>query len=73
MIKKTTTATFDDGDYAGEYDWQGGIPLSVGEIITVVHGQSGELVYELVTKFTSLHDTDGVQLVKTNYRFKLAG
>lgn len=35
MIKKTTQAIFIDGDYKGEYDWKGGIPLSEGEQMQV--------------------------------------
>ena len=35
MIKKDTQAIFLDGDYAGEYDWKGGIPLSEGEFMSV--------------------------------------
>lgn len=35
MIKKNTKAIFLDGEFEGEYDWKGGIPLSEGEIITV--------------------------------------
>src|SRR3990167_8920973 len=53
MIKKTTLATFKDGTYKGEYDWTGGIPLSQGELITIVVGQS-ELQYKLVSKTTRL-------------------
>jgi hypothetical protein len=71
MIKKTTTATFKDGGYAGEYDWQGGIPLSVGETIRVT--LSGEeLTYKLVDKSTSLVVGDEDQLVTTGYWFELS-
>lgn len=70
MIKKTTTATFKDGGYAGEYDWQGGIPLSVGEIIRVkLNGK--ELIYKLVDKTTDLVVGEEDQLVTTNYWFEL--
>jgi len=69
MIKKTTTATFKDGNYAGEYDWQGGIPLSVGEIIKVtVNGE--EMTYKLTEKTTSLDVTGQDQFVITNYSFE---
>lgn len=70
MIKKTTIATFKDGEYAGEYDWQGGIPLSVGERITVsLDGQ--QLSYKLVDKTTDLTVGDDEQLVVTHYWLKL--
>lgn len=70
MIKKTTTATFKDGAYAGQYIWQDGVPLSVGEILQVtLNGQ--ELTYKLVDKTTSLHILNAVQLVSTSYWFEL--
>ncbi len=71
MIKKTTTATFKDGGYTGEYDWQGGIPLSVGETIKVTL-DSQEMTYKLVAKTTSLAVGDEDQLVTTGYWFELA-
>lgn len=70
MIKKTTTATFKDGDYAGEYDWQGGIPLSVGEVIDV-RLDAKQLRYKLVDKTTSLTVGKDEQLVVTHYWFEL--
>ena len=71
MIKKTTIATFNDGDYAGEYDWQGGIPLSVGERISVtLNGR--HLNYKLVDKTTNLTVSDDEQLVVTHYWFEVA-
>jgi hypothetical protein len=70
MIKKTTIATFRDGDYAGEYDWQGGIPLSVNEIVDVSLNAK-QLRYKLVDKATSLTVTDDEQLVVTHYWFEL--
>lgn len=71
MIKKTTTATFKDGDYAGEYDWQGGIPLAVGEVIDVTL-RDKQLRYRLVDKATHLTVKDDEQLVTTHYWFELA-
>jgi len=70
MIKKTTLATFKDGTYKGEYDWTGGIPLSQGELITIVVGQS-ELQYKLVSKTTRLVDDGTDQNVETRYYFEL--
>jgi hypothetical protein len=71
MIQKTTTATFKDGSYAGQYDWQGGIPLSVGEMMKVT--LSGEqLSYTLVDKTTELTITEHKQLVTTCYWFELS-
>lgn len=71
MIKKTTIATFKDGAYAGEYDWQGGIPLSVGETITVAVAGAAKLEYLLTGKDTSLEDDGRDQLVTTRYEFEL--
>jgi len=68
MIKKATIATFNDGDYAGDYDWTGGIPLSVGEVITIVTN-GHELIYVLVTKQTTLIDDGKDQEVVTTYSF----
>ncbi len=70
MIKKTTIATFTDGDYAGQYDWQGGIPLSVGETIDVTLADK-KLLYKLIDKTTSLAVDGDEQLVTTSYRFEL--
>ena len=71
MIKKTTLATFKDGKYVGEYDWQGGIPLSVGETVNV--SLDGEkLVYKLIDKSTDLIVGDDEQIVETRYYFELA-
>lgn len=69
MIKKTTTAIFKDGDYAGQYDWEGGIPLSVGEIINV-NLNNNKFSYKLVDKTTNLTVSDKEQLVDTRYWFE---
>lgn len=66
MIKKTTIATFRDGDYFGEYDWSGGIPLSLGEIITVIHNKR-EILYKLADKKTKLEDLGEDQKVTIEY------
>jgi hypothetical protein len=71
MIKKTTTATFKDGDYAGQYDWQGGIPLSVGEKVQVTLN-GVKLNYKLVDKTTDLIVQREEQLVNTSYLFELS-
>lgn len=70
MIKKTTVATFKDGDYAGEYDWSGGIPLSVNETISVKR-KNLELIYTLIDKKTTLEDLGDDQIVKTEYFLEL--
>lgn len=70
MIKKTTIATFKDGDYAGEYDWQGGIPLSIGEVMDVSLNDV-QLRYKLVDKTTKLTVKNDEQLVVTHYWFEL--
>lgn len=66
MIKKSTTATFKGGEYQGIYDWQGGIPLTVGETITVIHN-SKRLTYLLFDKKTILEDLGEDQNVRTEY------
>jgi len=64
-------ATFNDGNYQGQYDWQGGIPLSVGETLRVtLEGKS--LTYKLVNKETSLVVQGDEQLVTTSYFFDIA-
>lgn len=51
MIKKNTKVIFKDGDFAGEYDWQGGIPLSEGENMSVgVNGKN--LTYTLEKNYS---------------------
>lgn len=70
MIKKTTIASFKDGDYKGRYDWQGGIPLTVGEIIEV-ELKKRKLTYTLTNKTTKLIVDNGEQLVTVNYQFEL--
>ena len=71
MIKKTTTAIFKDGPYAGQYDWQGGIPLSVGESVRVM--LDGEtLPYTLIEKTTDLNVDGNEQQVSTRYTLELS-
>jgi hypothetical protein len=69
MIKKTTLATFRDGDYAGEYDWQGGIPLTIGETIDI-KTEITMTTYKLVDKSTTLEASHDEQLVTTKYWFE---
>jgi hypothetical protein len=66
MIKKTTTATFQDGDYKGVYDWSGGIPLAVGEIITIARN-SKSLIYKCIDKKIMLEDLGENQNVRIEY------
>ena len=72
MIKKITKAIFEDGEYAGTYDWQGGLPLSRGETINI-RLKAGEkiLVYELIEKTVNLNADKNDQLSEIIYRFKL--
>jgi hypothetical protein len=70
MIKKNTKAIFLDGDYAGEYDWKGGIPLSEGEIMSVkINGKVFQ--YELDKKEISCDAEGEDQIVDVIYKFKL--
>ena len=70
MIKKNTKAIFIDGDFKGEYDWQGGIPLSKGEIMSVkINGKL--LHYRLTKKEISCDAESEDQIVDVIYTFKL--
>ncbi len=71
MIKKVTIATFNDGDYAGDYDWTGGIPLTVNEEITIVLDGNKKLVYVLNDKQTTLTDNGKDQEVTIKYFFNV--
>jgi len=70
MIKKNTKAIFLDGDYKGEYDWKGGIPLSEGEIMSVkINGKL--LQYKLIKKDVSCDAENEDQIVDVLYTFEL--
>lgn len=70
MIKKNTKVIFLNGDFKGEYDWQGGIPLSEGEIMTVkINGKL--LKYKLNKKEISCEAEREDQIININYTFKL--
>lgn len=70
MIKKNTRAIFLDGDYKGEYDWQGGIPLSKGEKMSIkINGKL--LNYKLINKEVSCDAESDDQIVEVIYTFKL--
>ncbi len=70
MIKKITKAIFLNGDYKGEYDWKGGIPLSEDEIITIKINNE-LLKYKLTQKEVLLSDTNEDQSVTIVYTFNL--
>jgi len=70
MIKKNTKAIFFDGDYKGDYNWKGGIPLSEGEIMSVkINGKL--LQYKLIKKEVSYDAESEDQIVNVLYTFKL--
>ncbi|MDP3987126.1 MAG: hypothetical protein Q8P81_02775 [Nanoarchaeota archaeon] len=70
MIKKNTKAIFLDGDFKGEYDWKGGIPLSEGEILSVkINGKL--LQYRLTKKEVSCDAESEDQIVDVLYTFEL--
>ncbi len=69
MIKKQTIASFKDGNYAGDHDWKGGIPLSINEEITVTVGGE-DLIYKLVDKEISMVDDGEDQEVVVKYYFE---
>lgn len=66
MIKKTTIATFRDGGYKGVYDWSGGIPLAVGETVTIIQNNQ-TLVYRVEDKQTRIEDGGEDQVVTIEY------
>lgn len=70
MISKTTVATFTDGGYKGIYDWSGGIPLALGETMTVIKDNE-KLVYVVVRKNTTLEGLGTDQSVITEYNLDL--
>lgn len=67
MIKKTTKATFVDGGYKGSYDWEGGIPLSEGETLTVITTADEQIVYSMTNKTVTLIDKGKDQSVHIDY------
>jgi hypothetical protein len=70
MIKKNTKAIFLEGDFEGEYDWKGGIPLSEGEEMSVkVNGK--RLEYKLTSKEVVCDAEQADQVVEVVYKFKL--
>jgi hypothetical protein len=70
MIKKNTKVIFLDGDFKGEYDWKGGIPLSEGEIMSVkINGKL--LQYKLAKKQVSCDAESEDQIVDVLYTFEL--
>jgi hypothetical protein len=71
MIKKSTKAIFRFGAYAGEYDWEGGIPLTEGEHIAVTTSAGSQLIYMMSRKTTTLVDEGQNQIVRIEYIFDL--
>ena len=70
MIKKNTKAIFLDGDFKGEYDWKGGIPLSEGEIMSVkINGKFFQ--YKLTKKEVSCDAESEDQIIDVLYSFEL--
>lgn len=72
MIKKTTKAIFLNGSYRGEYDWEGDIPLSEGENITVTTIAGEQVAYVMVDKSVALKDEGDNQSVHIQYTFDIA-
>jgi len=70
MIKKHTKVVFKDGDFKGEYDWKGGIPLSKGEEMKVKTGGK-ELNYRLTEKEIVCNAEGEDQIVDVVYTFNL--
>lgn len=72
MIRKTTKAIFKSGAYQGEYDWEGGIPLSEGEKITITTASSEQVGYVMISKAVSLNDEGENQFVHIEYVFDIS-
>ncbi len=71
MILKKTQVIFLDGDYKGKHDWKGGIPLVVGEVMTVqLENPKRTIFYVLEEKTVDLIDQGENQLVQVVYQFK---
>lgn len=71
MIKKETQAIFEDGDFKGEFDWKGGIPLSEGEVINIhLKDHNRKISYVLVKKTVDFFFEINNQVVKVAYKFK---
>lgn len=69
MIRKNTKAIFEDGEYAGTYDWQGGIPLSVGECMEV-NVNDKKIQYKLIDKKVSYNVEGEDQIANIIYSLK---
>jgi hypothetical protein len=72
MIKKTTKAIFSSGGYEGTYDWEGGIPLSKGDIVTVTTSSNEKIDYCMSNKKVALVDKGADQFVHIEYLFEIA-
>ncbi|PIZ51279.1 hypothetical protein COY27_04100 [Candidatus Woesearchaeota archaeon CG_4_10_14_0_2_um_filter_33_13] len=70
MIKKETLVIFKDGEFKGEHDWKGGIPLSIGEILKV-NLNDKTINYILADKEVSCDVEGEDQKVRVIYKFKL--
>lgn len=71
MIKKSTKAIFKNGDYSGTYDWEGGVPLSLGETVNININKTENIVYALTNKEVTIYDEEQNQLVKVVYTFEI--
>ena len=63
-------AVFIDGDFKGEYDWKGGIPLSKGETLSVKINKK-LLKYRLIRKEITCDAEKEDQKVDVLYTFQL--
>lgn len=70
MIKKKTKALFLDGAYQGEYDWEGGLPLCKGEILTV-KCKDKSIKYQLLKKEIIFHAKGKEPNAEITYTFQL--
>ena len=69
MIIKATQSVFVDGPYQGTYDWDGGIPLTIDEVIQVTI--SGVIYgYKVTNKKVNLAINEPEQLCKIIYTFE---
>ena len=72
MIKKNTKAIFNGGNFKGEYNWKGGIPLSEGEDMQIK--KNGEkLLYHVKHKNVVCTSDGEDQIIDVIYELEYMG
>jgi hypothetical protein len=70
MIKKNTKAIFRSKDGEVEEELVGGIPLCVGEIMTIINPEQGKIDWKVVDKKVEYIDKGEDQFVEVVYVFE---